>query len=126
MSKETTMEKELKTNTDKPMEWDEAEKEVTKVMEATCESIIGEDGLTVWDFATLRDALIDSRLKAIQATREETVEEVRSRVKRYHIQFENTEDPEVNAERRKYNDEVSELINSVLNDILDSLTNKSE
>ena|SRR3990167_1088420 len=35
------------------------EDKLIKVMEDKVESIIGEDGLTVWDFAELRDSLLE-------------------------------------------------------------------
>lgn len=41
---------------------------VIKVMEDTHKNIIGEDGLTVWDFAELRDAFITLLTSEVERT----------------------------------------------------------
>ncbi len=59
---------------------------------------------------------------ALQAKEEEMKEEIKSKKKYWHIRFEGISDPVISAERKKFNEEVSELINSVLDDLLSNLS----
>jgi len=43
---------------------DEIEKDIQHLMEGEVHATVGEDGLTVFDFADLRDAFIDYHLKS--------------------------------------------------------------
>lgn len=62
---------------------------------------------------------IDSLLQAKEG---EMKEKIKSKKKYWHIRFEGISDPVISAERKKFNEEVSELINSVLDDLLSNLS----
>lgn len=49
--------------------------QITEIMESKVESVIGEDGLTVWDFAELRDSLIEYHSQALESVKRETEKE---------------------------------------------------
>lgn len=59
---------------------------------------------------------------ALQAKEGEMKEKIKSKKKYWHIRFEGISDPVISAERKKFNEEVSELINSVLDDLLSNLS----
>lgn len=59
---------------------------------------------------------------ALQAKEREMTEKIKSKKKYWHIRFEGISDPVISAERKKFNEEVSELINSVLDDLLSNLS----
>lgn len=61
-------------------------------------------------------------LSALQAKEGEMKEKIKSKKKYWHIRFEGISDPVISAERKKFNEEVSELINSVLDDLLSNLS----
>lgn len=62
-------------------DWEKIEKELTPVMENKVASVIGEDGLTVWDFAELRDSLIDFIHQQRQQVKDKTIRLVARKIK---------------------------------------------
>lgn len=64
----------MKNNTQTPQDElrEIMKNQLIEVMYSKVESIIGEDGLTVWDFAELRDSILDeAMLPAISKARQE-------------------------------------------------------
>lgn len=60
---------------------------VTNLMENHVKSVVGEDGLTVWDFADLRDAFIEYQISALTRMEESTREFKKGETKRiWHMQ----------------------------------------
>jgi hypothetical protein len=64
---------------------------------------------------------------ALEEQRAEYVRKVESKKKEYwHIQFDGIDDPEEKRKRIVFNEEVTVLLNSVLDDVLGLLTQKKE
>ena len=87
-------------------------------IEPTLEEV--KDDIMVVNVHGLKKDLVS----ALQAKEEEMKEKIKSKKKYWHIRFEGISDPVISAERKKFNEEVSELINSVLDDLLSNLSEK--